>query len=546
MKPIAKRLLALASAAAIAMSTIPAVRAVYRAETTYEGVPDWALYEVTAMEQLGLMSEELLGADLRTEITRQEMCSVAAATYERVTGTEIELPKELPFTDTDDVDVQKAYQIGIVQGDGNGTFRPDDSLSRAEFFTFVGRYLTASGMELTDDCYGDLSAFSDAKNLPAWAKEPTELAVGLEIVKGSGSTLDFKRTTSGVEALVMFYRAHNASIGYVPGQEFIDLTPWAQSSVLRMDQLGLIPETVKAASMGSTITRQDLCKIAMRSYKLLTGLTDEDLGTPEDVFTDTDDVDILNAYALGIINGRGAGIFDPDSPIIRQDFFTVSANFLRALDYTYIDDISLDLSDFTDGNKVSSYAQHPTQVMVCIGAVQGDDTGALNPAKQIVSQEALVIFNRIIDFYADWERDPVAPTLPEPEPEPERYLGEEIAEYALQYVGCDYVYGTRGPDTFDCSGLVYYVYKHFGYTVEPSSRNQWSTLSQTVKKADLLPGDVVFFSDNGKASGIYHVGIYIGDNKIVHAANSRKGVITTDLSVNYYVENYYGAKRVIK
>ena len=89
MKPIAKRLLALASAAAIAMSTIPAVRAVYRAETTYGGVPDWALYEVTAMEQLGLMSEELLGADLRTEITRQEMCSVAAATYERVTGTEI-------------------------------------------------------------------------------------------------------------------------------------------------------------------------------------------------------------------------------------------------------------------------------------------------------------------------------------------------------------------------------------------------------------------------------------------------------------------------
>ncbi|MBE6950357.1 MAG: hypothetical protein E7451_03360 [Ruminococcaceae bacterium] len=537
MKPFAKRLLALASAAAITLGTIPAVHAVYRQETDYKGVADWALLEVTAMDQLGLIPEQLRSADMTTDITRQEMCSLAVATYEQVTGSEVTLTEADPFLDTTDTDVAKAREIGIVQGDGNGLFRPDDSLTRVEFFTFVGRYLAASGMELTEESYGDLAAYSDAASLPAWAKEPTALTVGLEVVKGSGTTLDWQRVTSCQEALAMFYRARNASMDYKPADEFVELSGWAEPTVLRMDQLGLIPETVKAAPMSGTITRQDLCKMVMRSYKLLTGTTDADLGEPEKLFTDTDDVDVLNAYALGIINGRGAGIFDPGSPITRQDFFTISANFLRAVDYWYIDDIRVDLSTYPDGDQFAAYAKYPAQVMVCIGAVQGDDTGALNPTRQIVSQEAVTIFSRIIDFYADWELDPV---------EPQPYLGDEVADFALDYVGCRYVSGGQGPKKFDCSGLVYYVYKNFGYKLEPGARNQWSILGRSVKKADLLPGDLLFFSNNGKASGIFHVGIYIGDGEFVHAANSRKGVIVTDLSDDWYADRYLGAKRAIK
>lgn len=536
MKPFAKGLLALASAAAITISTIPAVHAVYREETTYEGVDDWALLEVTAMDRLGLIPEALLTADLNTQITRSEMCSVAVATYEKVTGAEIEVPAELPFTDTDEIDVTKAHQIGIVQGDGDGTFRPDDGLTRLEFFCFVGRYLKASGMELTDECYSDLASYTDAASLPAWAQEPTQLTVGLEIVKGSGTTLDWDRTTTGQEALAMFYRAHNASLNYRPAEDFLELAPWAERAVLRMDQLGLIPETVKSQPMSGTMTRADLCRMVMRSYKLLTGLTDEDLGVPEQVFLDTTDADVLNAYALGIINGRGSGIFDPDSPISRQDFFTISANFLRAVDYWYVDDITCDLSAYPDADQLAAYAVHPTGVMVTVGAVQGDDTGALNPAKEIVSQEAVAIFHRIINFYADWSEDPV---------EPEPYEGELVAEYALQFEGCRYVSGGHGPSKFDCSGLVYYVYQQFGYDLEPGARNQWSILDRSVKKADLLPGDLVFFSKNGKASGIFHVGIYIGDGEFIHAANRSKGVIITGLSDAWYANRYYGAKRAI-
>lgn len=544
MKPFAKRLLALASAATITLGTIPAVQGVYREDTTYEGVADWALLEVTAMDRLGLIPDELQYADLSQEITREEMCAIAVATCEQVTGEEAAIPEETPFYDTDDENVAKAWSLGIVQGDGNGAFRPDDSLTRLEFFCFVSRYLEASGMMLPMESYSDLAGYTDASSLPEWALDATRLTVGLEIVKGSGTTLDYIRSTSGQEALAMFYRAHNASIDYAPAGEFTDLAAWAEPTVLRMEQLGLIPASVKDKSMGGSITRADLCRIAMRSYKLLTWQTDEDLGEPEDVFTDTDDIDVLNACALGIVGGRGNGIFDPDSPITRQDFFTVSANFLRALDYWYIDDITHDLSRFPDAHKLAGYAAQPTQVLVNLGIVNGDDTGSLNPTSHIVSQEAVAIFNRLINFYADWEQNPVAPEIEEPA-EPEIYLGELVAEYALQFEGCRYVSGGHGPRKFDCSGLVYYVYQQFGYDLKPGARNQWSILGEKIKKADLKPGDLLFYSKNGKASGIFHVGIYIGDGQFIHAANKSKGVIISDIDEAWYAKRYIGAKRAI-
>ncbi len=48
-------------------------------------------------------------------------------------------------------------------------------------------------------------------------------------------------------------------------------------------------------------------------------------------------------------------------------------------------------------------------------------------------------------------------------------LAQQIVDFALQYVGYPYVYGTAGPDTFDCSGFTYYVYAHFGYSLNRSS-----------------------------------------------------------------------------
>ena len=293
----------------------------------------------------------------------------------------------------------------------------------------------------------------------------------------------------------------------------------------------LTPEMVRSVPAEAPLTRQGLCTLVMDSYCDVTGQEPEQT---EPVFTDTDNADVLNAYHLGLVNGQRSGIFAPEDTMSRQDFFTSAVQLLDTLGYTYTDDISVDLSGYSDADELMAYAVQPAQVLVGIGAIT--DTNALQPTQQITAEEAVVIMDRVTSFFEDWQENPTAP---------QRYLGEEVAEFALNYVGCRYVSGGQGPKKFDCSGLVYYVYKNFGYTLKPGARNQWSKLDERVSKSDLLPGDLVFFSRNGKASGIFHVGIYIGDGQFVHAANSRKGVIVTDLDDAWYANRYHGAKRVI-
>ncbi len=114
--------------------------------------------------------------------------------------------------------------------------------------------------------------------------------------------------------------------------------------------------------------------------------------------------------------------------------------------------------------------------------------------------------------------------------------GAKVVEYAKKYLGHKYVYGTAGPDTFDCSGFTSYVYKHFGYSLSRTSGGQRSN-GKEVKKANLKAGDLVCFSG--------HVGIYIGGNNFIHAANPKKGIIITSLSNSYYKKTYITARRII-
>lgn len=121
-------------------------------------------------------------------------------------------------------------------------------------------------------------------------------------------------------------------------------------------------------------------------------------------------------------------------------------------------------------------------------------------------------------------------------------LGQEIVDFALQYVGYPYVYGTAGPDTFDCSGFTMYVYSHFGYSLNRSSKDQVKN-GVAVDKEDLQQGDLVFFSTNG--SYPTHVAIYIGDGNIVHASTPQDGVKISSLNTSYYIDNYFAARRIL-
>jgi len=117
--------------------------------------------------------------------------------------------------------------------------------------------------------------------------------------------------------------------------------------------------------------------------------------------------------------------------------------------------------------------------------------------------------------------------------------GSEIVAYAKQFLGCRYVYGGTTTNGFDCSGFTQYVYKHFGITINRTAAAQYSN-GTSVSASNLQAGDLVMF---GK-SGINHVGIYIGGNTFIHAANPSRGVTTDTLSSGYYKTNYVGARRI--
>ncbi len=121
--------------------------------------------------------------------------------------------------------------------------------------------------------------------------------------------------------------------------------------------------------------------------------------------------------------------------------------------------------------------------------------------------------------------------------------GDQIVSFARQYLGYRYVYGGTTPSTgFDCSGFIYYIYKSCGYSISRSLSAQANT-GTAVPKSELQAGDIVFFN-NTSSGALGHVGIYIGNGTMIHAANSKRGVVTDTINSGYYNTYYYTARRI--
>lgn len=543
-----KRILSFIVVLTLILSMVPTALA-------FENVSGWAEESVETMDDLGLIPDSLLDTDLKKGITRLDMCRIAMETYEFLTLRDIPVPALNPFKDTDDEDVARAYAVGLVKGNGNGTFKPDQILTRAEFFCFVSNLLNAVGYPIDESDYAGLDAFSDAASLPSWAVQQTKLAVGLGIVKGDDGRLAFNDKTTAEQAITMFCRAYEAaSLEALDPPEveiiteaFQNASRWSLYDYLYpMEAEGLIPEEIIYSSMIAPITRGEMCKVAIQTYKTLTGLGSELDGVGSS-FTDTKDKDIALAHYLGIVNGYTDGTFRPDNHLTRQELFKITVNFLNALGYPQTDAPSVDLSKYPDSGKLNNYAKPTTRLLISLGLVVGDENKHLNPTTPIVREEALVIFYRAYNFVLE---TPPAPDLPDTgrDPETER-TAQAIADLAVSLVDeYPYVSGGESPAEggFDCSGLIYYCYKEVaGITISRTTSGIWANTGSKVSKDELLVGDILVFSNDGSGSNVGHVGIYIGDGKFAHASTPTSGLRIDELSSNYYTKNYIGAKRVL-
>ena len=118
--------------------------------------------------------------------------------------------------------------------------------------------------------------------------------------------------------------------------------------------------------------------------------------------------------------------------------------------------------------------------------------------------------------------------------------GEKLVNLAKSKLGCKYVYGATGPNTFDCSGLTQWCHKQLGITIPRTSLDQ-SKSGKLVNKSDLQPGDLIFWKTTSAPVG--HVGMYVGNGQFIHAPNKSKPVKYDSLDNSYYKSRYVCARR---
>jgi cell wall-associated NlpC family hydrolase len=120
---------------------------------------------------------------------------------------------------------------------------------------------------------------------------------------------------------------------------------------------------------------------------------------------------------------------------------------------------------------------------------------------------------------------------------------QEIILHALSQTGVKYKYGGINPDSgFDCSGFVRYVFQEAANLTLPHGANAMSQVGQKINEKELEPGDLVFF--NTMKSVYSHVGIYVGNNRFIHAPSAGSSISVSDMNDNYWSKRFTGARRV--
>ena len=121
---------------------------------------------------------------------------------------------------------------------------------------------------------------------------------------------------------------------------------------------------------------------------------------------------------------------------------------------------------------------------------------------------------------------------------------QAVVDLATKQLGKPYVWGAEGPNSFDCSGLVYYVYKNAAGKTLPRTAAAQYGVGVAVSKSNLQPGDLIFSSTDGSGR-VTHVAIYVGNGQMIHAPRTGKNVEKVSISNSYWTKTYVGSRRVL-
>lgn len=207
----------------------------------------------------------------------------------------------------------------------------------------------------------------------------------------------FKRLTALALALVMVLGLTTGA-----GAAGAKYSSWFAPYYKEMQELGILPSSFTSGDLTATITRGEMCELAVVAFEKATGNVIDELERT-DYFTDTTDKNILKAYEYGIVSGYPDGSFQPGKTLTRQEFFKIIQNFCEAAAYTSTR--SKDLSAFADAGSIGSWAREAAQLCVSNAFVDGTKTGSsyyLRPTAGASRQEAMVMFLRAYKDVRQW------------------------------------------------------------------------------------------------------------------------------------------------
>lgn len=183
-----------------------------------------------------------------------------------------------------------------------------------------------------------------------------------------------------------------------------DVSTWAQEGVAAAQEAGLIPSVLETRSATGAITRAEFCGIAVNAYKAISGKAV--FASGKKPFRDCDDPSVVAAYELGLINGRGDGVFDPDDEIQRQDLCVILNNILNTagIDAPAIAGDAC-VEDYPDVPDINDYAVDAMITMVDYAIVNGitnaGQPATLSPSDTATREQALIMATRFCSVFAD-------------------------------------------------------------------------------------------------------------------------------------------------
>lgn len=333
-----------------------------------------------------------------------------------------------------------------------------------------------------------------------------EMAQMLVNTLNAGEVSVALNTGDGLEYIKDFSDAHNVS-------------PWAQSAVATMVSHSLLSgnEGNEIMPLANT-TREQAITCVNRCYKTFSEINQD-------------------RYMLPIINSPASGAVDGDvivawSTVEGADgYYILVKNSKGELVY------NAEVNGDTTSHVIDKSSVSRGSYSVIVGAIMGSGD---------------VVFSVPLDFATGAAQGVSASPASENsdkkpiinyEHEVLTDSAKAILAEAEKYIGVNYVYGGTTPSGFDCSGFVKYVFGNCGISLNRVSRDQYAKDGYSVAKAELEPGDLVFFGTGGTVS---HVGIYAGGGQMIHSPSTGKTVCYTSINSDYYLSHYIGAKRVLK